>query len=1228
MKEILTDQINYLSERRKAVYLKSLELQGFKSFPDKTRLTFEGGTTVIVGPNGSGKSNISDAMRWVLGEVSTKNIRGSKMEDIIFGGADTRRPMGYAEVSVTFDNTDPFVRLDCPYDEVTVTRRYYRAGESEYFINRRAVRLRDIYELFMNTGVGRDGYSIIGQGRIAEIIAKKSDDRRDIFEDASGIAKFRHKKSETERKLASADDNITRITDIFLEVEAQVGPLEKEAAKAKRAIELIDAKKAVDVQLWLYDTEKLRADISGAEEKFRHSSLDLQSAEDSIRAFEVQNERLFAASQTNKQASENLLTEIRELTDSVHALDSEFRVGETNILHTKEMLAAAEGALSSVAKSIEDEQASGKLQEAHIAELEALLLAKRQEQSGTEELCKKQEEEKKNLEFDIARALDDIHALESESVDIKARLSVIEKARLSDTDKHTAMLMQISEQEKNSASMESEAKEKEETVSGYEKASDECKSEIEKKSSVLADLYSKRHDANEALIEKKISRDSLAQRRDTIRSMEEQLEGYSGSVRFVMKKYAEGEIKDKKGNKCGKIYGPLSKLISVDDYYVVAVETALAANLQHIVVEDESVAKDAIAALKRADAGRATFFPLTSTKPQSVTEEMRLAAGLEGYIGIADELVSCDSKFSDVISSILGRTVVFDTLDNATEMAKKLKYKVKAVTLDGQVINPQGSYTGGSVKRGGNFLGRATEIKKLDEELESLNKTIEAEQKELNALAEEIETLEDERAERENKKRILDVLISNERADLEKLIAKLEANNTLVARLKADYDNMLEAYSRYDEDIATFNARIEEIANAVEEISAVREKKNVLLGELGDRLDESEKKKTELYIGISETLKDIETAKAMLLQSDARIEKFFEEDAKQRERMAQLTEKISLIEAEQKANREKYAEGEKMLAELNAKRAEVEEGACEFEKKLNELNTKMREKMAQKELIFREYTKCESRLEGLRAEQDKLATKLFDDYELTRADAVALGYEAITPETRGAAFAKQTEYRNKLRAIGNVDLDAVNKYKEVKERYDYMKAQLDDLDRAKKELLGIIEGLEGDMEDAFVKSFNQINENFNAVFSELFGGGSAELILTDPENVLESGIEIKAAPPGKIIKNMVQLSGGEQAFVAIALFFAIIKVNPTPFCILDEIEAALDEVNVARFAEYIKRYSNSTQFVLITHRRGTMEAANRLYGVTMPQRGISKVLELNVDEIQKREGDDLDGIFG
>lgn len=1210
------------------MYLKSLELQGFKSFPDKTKLTFEGGTTVIVGPNGSGKSNISDAMRWVLGEVSSKSIRGTKMEDIIFGGADTRRPMGYAEVSVTFDNPEGPGRLDCPYDEVTVTRRYYRAGESEYFINRKAVRLKDIYELFMNTGVGRDGYSIIGQGRIAEIISKKSDDRRDIFEDASGIAKYRHKKSETERKLASVEENMTRITDIFSEVEAQVGPLEKEAAKARRAIELLETKKQVDVQLWLYDTEKLRSDIARSEDTFRHAEFDLRAAEDSIRAFEVQNEKLFEAAQSNKQESETLLEQIRKQTEDNHSLDSEYRVNETNILHTKEMLAAAEGAVASAEKSLLREAEMRSEQEAKNAELENKLAEQNAEHQRAVASQKESAELQRKLEFDIARALDDIHSLQSESVDIKARMSVIETARTSDTDKHTAMLVQINEYEKQSADMKAQIATAERGARGYSDAISDCEKRINEVSADLASMYTDRHSANESLTEQKLARDSVAQRIETFRAMEEQLEGYSGSVRFVMKKYAEGQITDKHGNKCSKIYGPLSQLISVEDRYVSAIETALAANLQHIVVEDESAAKAAMFALKRAEAGRATFFPLTSMKPQTVTDEMRAASGFEGYIAVADELVTCDRKFDNVLSSLLGRTVVFDNIDNATQMAKSLKYKVKAVTLDGQQINVGGSFTGGSVKRNGNILGRAAEIKRLEAERDEMNKKLSSMQTELDKLMGEISEAEDERSSAEEKKKLLEVLLGAENTKLEQLSAKLGANETLTVKLKADYDQMLEAYSRYDDDIKSFTVRQTEIAKQIDQIEAVRAKKDTERYEAESAREEADRRITQIYIAISETQKDIETGKAMIEQSDIRADAFAAEKDEQLTRVSELQRRISEIEAAQNENRKRYSDGEAALKALNLKRAEVEQGSYEFDRKLNDLNAKLREKMSDKELVLREYTKCENKLENLRAEQDKLASKLWDEHELTRADALELGYPAIDASTRAETAAKQTECRNKLRAIGNVDLDAVNKYKEVKERYEYMKGQIDDLSTSKEDLLSIIQKLEVEMKDAFIDSFNLINENFNAVFSELFGGGSAELSLTDPDNVLESGIEIKAAPPGKIIKNMVQLSGGEQAFIAIALFFAIIKVNPTPFCILDEIEAALDEVNVARFAEYIKRYSDTTQFVLITHRRGTMEAANRLYGVTMPQRGISKVLELNIDDISKKKGDDWDGIFG
>ena len=1210
------------------MYLKSLELQGFKSFPDKTKLTFEGGSTVIVGPNGSGKSNISDAMRWVLGEVSSKSIRGTKMEDIIFGGADSRRPMGYAEVSVTFDNTGMFGRLDCPYDEVTVTRRYYRSGESEYYINRRAVRLRDIYELFMNTGVGRDGYSIIGQGKIAEIISRKSDERRSIFEDASGIAKYRHKKSETERTLAATEDNMTRIRDVFSEVEAQVVPLEKEAEKAKKAIELLDTKKRVDIQLWLYDTDKLRGDIAKYEGNFREAQFELDNAEDAIRTLERQNDKLFEISQSNKNESEQLLGEIREQTEHNHQLDSEYRIAEANILHTRELVAEAEGAKESANKSVTIETAACAARAAKVAELHALLAAKEDEHAETEGARNAAALAADALGFDIARALDDIRALEAENADVSARISLIEHSKTTETDKNSAALLEITEYEARSAEISSQCERLRSTVEEYDDVTAASAEAVQQIGEKLTALYEKQKEESESLGILRLQSDSAQQRIDTFRAMEQQFEGYAGSVRFVMKQYEEGGITDRHGAPCGKIYGPLSKLITVEDRYITAIETALGPNLQHIVVEDESVAKAAMFALKRAEAGRATFFPLTSMRAQTVTPEMKDASGYEGYIAVADELIGCDEKFSNVVSSLLGRTLIFDTIDHATVMAKGLRYRVRAVTLDGQQINVGGSFTGGSVRQNQHILGRAGEIKRLEKELGSFQKKMADLSAVLESLGEQITDLENEKDSEEQKISLIKVMRDSENLRLEQLSAQLEANVTLTEKLRADYEELLRANARYDEDLASLTVRRDELKKQIEEIGAARADMDVRRNETLDRKNEAEQKMTALLITLGEIRKDIETEKLLDSEAEARMAVFVGVRSEQEEKIRILTERIASYEKECEENRVRYREGEEKLRVLGEKRAKLEEGGSEFERKLAEVNAKMREKLQHKENIFREYTRLENRVASLREEQDKLVSKLWDEHEMTRSDALALGYPAIDATTRPETAQKQTECRNKLRALGNVDLDAVNKYKEIKQRYDYMAGQIADLEAARADLVDVIEKLEGEMKTAFVDSFTQINENFNRVFGELFGGGSAELSLTDPDNVLESGIEIKAAPPGKIIKNMVQLSGGEQSFIAIALFFAILQVNPTPFCILDEIEAALDEVNVARFAEYIKRYANETQFILITHRRGTMEAANRLYGVTMPERGISKVLELDINDISKKKGEDWDGIFG
>ena len=1227
------------------MYLKSLEMQGFKSFPDKTKLVFENnpevqvmgvdtvdgsaqGVTVIVGPNGSGKSNIADAMRWVLGEISSKSLRGSKMEDVIFGGADSRRPMGYAEVSVTFDNRGEFAKLDCPYDEVTVTRRYYRAGDSEYFINRKGVRLKDIYELFMNTGIGRDGYSIIGQGRIAEMVSRKSEERRSTFEDASGIAKYRYKKNEAERKLKDTEDNMERVNDIFSEISSRIGPLEREAEKAKRAIELMENKKRADVSLWLYDTEKLRAELTAAEEAMKHASFDLANAEEAIKTLEQQNDRLFEASQGSKKESEELLTKIHEQTELCHTLDSEYRVAENTISHAKDLIAATQGSLSSTEKAVQNEQAAATAHAKKIGELQGVEadLTAEQEKLNAEKTTLTAKES--DLESRVAQALDDIRDLENEAMDVKVRISVLESNKSSDTDKNSSALSEMEGYRAVSEDLERKVSAKEKTVAGYEAEIASIDAEISAAEQKIESASGELKSAGARLNSETLRRDSIAQRIATFRSMEEHFEGYSNAVRYVMKKYDEGMITDAHGAPCGRIYGPLSKVISVDDKYLTAIEIALGANLQNIVVEDESTAKAAMFALKRGEAGRATFFPLTSMHPTAPTKELTDAAGYPGYIGMADTLVTSDRKFSDVLSSLLGRTAVFDNIDHATVMAKALRYRVRAVTLDGQQINVGGSFTGGSVRVGNGILSRAGEIKRLEADLKTLEESVKKLQATVVSAQETLTSLEDEKYSAEDRRELIAVLRNTENAQLDQLRAKLDANNTLLERLKADMRQYEESRVRIEGDIEALTAEEKALRVRIDELTAYRNEKSNERGEVILRIDEISRELTELYIRISETQKDIETENMLKATAEERLESLNRELMMLSGRINTQTEQIRLNTVAMEANRVAFAAAGEELERLNAKRSEVEKDNFEFERKLNELNAKLRDRMSQKELVFREYTRCEAKLTNLRDTQDKLATKLWDDYELTRSDAIALGYPPVTRENRSEMMALQTECRNKLRAIGSVDLDAVNKYAELKERYDRMNEQITDLEKARRELNGIIESLEREMKTSFVDSFNKINENFGRVFAELFGGGSAELSLTDPENVLESGIEIKAAPPGKIIKSLMQLSGGEQAFVGVALFFAILQVNPTPFCILDEIEAALDEVNVERLAQYIKRYSHGTQFIMITHRRGTMAAADRLYGVTMPEHGISKVLMLDVNDISKKEGEDWNGIFG
>ena len=719
----------------------------------------------------------------------------------------------------------------------------------------------------------------------------------------------------------------------------------------------------------------------------------------------------------------------------------------------------------------------------------------------------------------------------------------------------------------------------------------------------------------------------MTQRITTYRAMESQFEGYADAVKFVMKAYREGSITGYNGAPCGHIYGPLSQLISVEQDYVTAVETALGSNLQNILVEDEETAKAAIYALKRANAGRTTFYPLTSMRPSSETDDMKRAIGFAGYVAVADTLVTCEERYRSVLSSLLGRTLVFDTIDHATVMAKALKYRVRVVTLDGQQINVGGSFTGGSTGRKNSSLSRAAEIKRMEGDLASLEESVRTTEAELASIRAEIKRTDEEKNALEDKRDLIRAVMAGEVERLGRAQANLDANEALLARVREDSEAILRQNEENEETMVSLRAEEKALDTAIGELRQLRAEKAEERGDKDDAVDRLEARQTQLTISISATRKDVETEETLAGLCKDRISSVEGDIRANDERVAAYRQKLLDCAAAQTENRRLFSEGEGTLASLLSDRARADENSASFETKLNSLNTRLREEMDHKENLFREFTTADSKLAALQAEMDKLSGRLWDDYEISRADAIALGYPPVTPENRAEVVATQTECRNKLRFIGHFDPDAVEKYNETKKRYDEMTTQLTDLEKSQRELLQIIDRYEGQMKSAFVDAFNKINDNFRVTFAELFGGGSAELSLSDPENVLECGIEIKAAPPGKIIKNLMQLSGGEQAFIGVALFFAILKVNPTPFCILDEIEAALDEVNVERLAQYIKRYSDETQFIMITHRRGTMAAATRLYGVTMPERGISKVLALDVADIAKNKENDWNGLF-
>lgn len=1187
------------------MFLKALEMQGFKSFPDKTVLEFNNGITSVVGPNGSGKSNISDAVRWVLGEQSTKNLRGSKMEDVIFDGTDIRKAKGFAEVTLRLDNTDR--TLDKDTDEVSVTRRYYRSGESEYLINGESSRLRDINELFMDTGLGRDGYSLVGQGKIADMVSSRTNERRDMLEEAAGISHFRYRRSDAMKRLAQAEENLVRLRDILTELETRIGPLKTQSEKAQKFIVLAEERKNLEIGIWLNTIDKTNDKLREQEHRISTAEVNYKAAEDELRGIE---EKMDAASDSVKEINIKI-EEIRNSSsvseEQIAALETQVKVEENSILHNNETV-------ERLRKDKADEDETEQHLDDRIKEAEENIKnAGEKIKVIVEELNKlseKQEEFKSsNLEFsDRAQELSAL--ISSLSVEL-ADNRVISETASSSVDEIKSRISAIDESLGGRQDVYNQYKQNKEKA---EKALEDCKAEIVSVTNSM-DGYSMRYaargkKADECEVRLREKARELQNAQDRIKileDLEKSMEGYGGAVKSVMH---EASRKTLRG-----ICGPVSQLITVKDKYSLAIETALGAAVQNIVVENENDAKRAIEHLKNAKAGRATFLPITAIKSRELTEK-----GLDdeyGFISIADRLVECDKKYREVIGSLLARTVVCDDMDCAVAIAKKYNYRFKAVTLDGQVVNAGGSMTGGSRTQNAGILSRGNEIERLKKNLsvtENEIKTLEADFKRLSEdKAAALADLEGAQGDllRQNEEKIRlegELKLANEQFDtLSGNVKELsEEKETLLKRIDSINDSAANAVIRIEE----LNAVIKNNEEEIEKITGDREKIASSREELSEKASELSMQKVALE-------KDIQTNEDTLTHLNARKQGH--------------TDKATVLDSEINAILEKNAQKKKDIENLllnieelkkasSSSRAQIDELISqrgEFEKQQSDLRLIERNKTSEREQLGNELARLEEKKIAMRKEYDDLTAKLYDEYQLTRREAAALEIEI---EDYAAAGKRLTELKNQIRALGSVNVSAIDEYKEVSERYEFMSEQVADIEKSKAELTKLITELTGKMALQFRESFNKINQYFGETFSELFGGGKAELKLENELDILECDILIKVQPPGKNVKNIDLLSGGEKAISAIALLFALLKAAPAPFCIFDEVEAALDDINVVRYANYVRRMTRNTQFILITHRRGTMEEADVLYGVTMQEKGVSKLLELKTAEMARKLG--------
>ena len=1187
------------------MYLKSLEVQGFKSFPDKTLIRFGDDITAIVGPNGSGKSNISDAILWVMGEQSSKTLRGAKMEDVIFGGTQKRPAVGFAEATLTLDNSDRALAYDA--DEVMVTRRYYRSGDSEYYINKQSARLRDIHEMFMDTGLGREGYSNIGQGRIDEILSLKSADRREIFEEAAGISKYRHRKEETERKLEKTEDNLTRINDKVSELELQLEPLKVQSEKAKKYLELKDELQGVEVAVWLDTLDKLSTAAKKAEEDYASASFVLQQAHDDLDRLYNQATELAEILHRRDGELETVRIKVNMLESTHQQLDGQMAVLRGNVENNNNNIARIEEELRG------DEDRSGgivaQIEQARsrITAIDEALTQKRRVLTGLQQeltamaanaqgLTKQFLElrgKETSLAADLAGREADVRGLEESMTQTAERLGQLKDDLRSGEVREQEARSNLENCRRELRKAQDDVTSANNTISGY---------------TLRQNTRLKRRDElAQNLRELTGQLDSVSAKAKVFRAMERDFESYQKSVRMVMQEVQRGSLRN--------IHGPVSRLIRTDDSYTVAIEIALGGAMQQIVVESEADGKAAISYLKRTGGGRATFLPLSTIQGRTLQE-----SGLEscrGYVGIASELVSADQRYRGIVENLLGRIVIVQDIDAAINMANKYRNRFKIVTLDGQVMNPGGSMTGGSVNKEAGILSRANELEKLtnrekdlqqkkliaEAELTEAQRSLDQVEFQLSAARDQLREAEDQvlRLQGQEKqheillqaivdaassaKRECDALEDRQRTDRERYAAQQAKIQVYTAQL-ADTRAQIASLEGSQSETANVTAQI------TERMTALKTEEAAL---------DAERHTAETHIADLQSLRGA-------MEGD-RAKKLALKDAITADN-ERLEKEIARLQEHQRENDHDAAEMRRTMERVIADRAEAEATKTRSEREAQEKNKDILN-------MERACALLEQKKVTTAMEERQIIDKLWDSYGLTPGTAAEHRgqIESVTAGNRRIA-----ELKRKISALGTPNLGAIEEYARVNERYTYLSAQRDDVMTSKRELESIIRGITQEMTTIFVTEFEKIDHYFGQVFEEMFGGGKGQLILEDKENPLTCGIEIRVQPPGKQVKTITLLSGGEKAFVATALYFAILKVRPTPFCLLDEIDAALDDRNVERFANYLHNLSKKTQFIVITHRRGTMEASDVLYGVTMQEQGVSKLLRLDLNQMEEYLG--------